>query len=624
MMKRIFCIALLALTVLMMPMAAAGATWVHSRDLGMRADNPRLPLAERQKTGRANADILRTFLERGTHLILDDTYYVTVDYRSLSAGGTRFLVIKHPLHLKGGGIRVKYFGFQMREGSSLTAEGVRFESDGVFPLIWNGGRSTNFGSDNVLLRGMIGSLRFTDCHFSCRMLQLGFADLAPLGVKVPKKKAGSEDFETDAKGRPVYKSASESVDSLGIGELVVERCTSDVSGVVFQTGDCRVYRRFSISHNRVVNGLGAFLHYGSNNNSSSAPYWMQGSCPLTVEHNTFSGVACNNRRVIYHCPILAETHTIYFRHNVVDNYLSASSLNEQNKRTGVTAYDNYLSCRRVYFEDNEIRNVFAYRAENTTERTMSAPYCEWGKSKGASRQLKDDPTCRIYRRNRWTLDDALVMRHLRGVAYGTDSTAAVIQLTDEERKGKTRREMDEALEAKRQAYIRANYRVSLLHTFASIDEVEWTDNVLDFGGAEVMCMKSVGKAEANYSAKYGRFVFTGNTVKARTLSGNLIVLTVPKDTPSLKADVTVSGNTFRFADPTQFCLIFRHCTEKGNGMHVPMGDVTVTDNRVVNGGFFLQPGLCGKAVVRGNQMDRALPREKTLQMVKAQKLDSDL
>ena len=59
-------------------------------------------------------------------------------------------------------------------------------------------------------------------------------------------------------------------------------------------------------------------------------------------------------------------------------------------------------------------------------------------------------------------------------------------------------------------------------------------------------------------------------------------------------------------------------------MHVPMGDVTVTDNRVVNGGFFLQPGLCGKAVVRGNQMDRALPREKTLQMVKAQKLDSDL
>ena len=222
MMKRIFCFALLALTVLMMPMAAAGATWVHSRDLGMRADNPRLPLAERQKTGRANADILRTFLERGTHLILDDTYYVTVDYRSLSAGGTRFLVIKHPLHLKGGGIRVKYFGFQMREGSSLTAEGVRFESDGVFPLIWNGGRSTNFGSDNVLLRGMIGSLRFTDCHFSCRMLQLGFADLAPLGVKVPKKRAGSEDFETDAKGRPVYKSASESVDSLGIGELVFQ------------------------------------------------------------------------------------------------------------------------------------------------------------------------------------------------------------------------------------------------------------------------------------------------------------------------------------------------------------------------------------------------------------------
>ena len=134
MMKRIFCIALLALTVLMMPMAAAGATWVHSRDLGMRADNPRLPLAERQKTGRANADILRTFLERGTHLILDDTYYVTVDYRSLSAGGTRFLVIKHPLHLKGGGIRVKYFGFQMREGSSLTAEALYSLRHSLFAL----------------------------------------------------------------------------------------------------------------------------------------------------------------------------------------------------------------------------------------------------------------------------------------------------------------------------------------------------------------------------------------------------------------------------------------------------------------------------------------------------------
>ena len=624
MIKRIISIALLALTVLAVPSVAAGATWVHSRDLGMRADNPSLPLKERQQTGRANAEILRTFLEHGTHLILDDIYYVTVDYRSLSAGGTRFLVIKHPLHLKGGGIRVKFFTFQFREGASLWAEDVRFYSEKGQPMFRNGGRNADYGSQDCRLRGTLGTLHFKGCHFGTRMLALTFDDLAPRGVKVPKKRKEGKGFETDARGDTLYMSASESVDSLGIGEMVIEHCTSDARGVVFQFGNCRVYRRFDISHNRVTNASGAFLHHGSTNTYSSADYWMQGSCALTVEHNTFRGIPCHRSTILYHCPILAETHTIYFRHNVVDNYISASRLTEQKKRAGETAYDSYLSCRRVYFEDNEIRNVFAYRAENTTKRTMSAPYCEWGKSKAAPRYLTDDNTCRIYRRNRWTLDDALVMRHLRGVAYGTDSTAAVIQLTDEERKGKSRREMDEALESKRQEYIRANYRVSLLHTFDDIDVVEWTDNVLDFGRAEVMCMTSVGNASAAYSAKYGRFVFTGNTISARTLSGKLIVLTVPRDTPSLKADVTVSGNTFRFADPTQFCLIFRHCTEKGNGMQVPMGDVTVTDNRVVNGGFFLQPGLCGRAVVRGNEMDRALSREKTLQMVKAQKLDSDL
>ena len=198
MMKRIISIALLALTVLAVPSVAAGATWVHSRDLGMRADNPSLPLKERQQTGRANAEILRTFLEHGTHLILDDIYYVTVDYRSLSAGGTRFLVIKHPLHLKGGGIRVKFFTFQFREGASLWAEDVRFYSEKGQPMFRNGGRNADYGSQNCRLRGTLGTLHFKGCHFGTRMLALTFDDLAPRGVKVPKKRKEGIDARNDA------------------------------------------------------------------------------------------------------------------------------------------------------------------------------------------------------------------------------------------------------------------------------------------------------------------------------------------------------------------------------------------------------------------------------------------
>ncbi len=627
---RIFCTILFCLLLTHSTDASThstfAATWVHSREIGMKADNPTLPLKMREKIGHDNVQALRTFMQRGSHLILDDMCYLCVDYRNLTNGGTPFLLISRPLHLKGGGLRIKHYGFQMREGGSLTAENVRFESEGAFPLVWNGQRAPNYGTEDCRLRGMIGELRFTRCHFGCRMVQLAFVDAPPRGVRVPQKVKGSDtEIQTDKKGRPVYMPSAESVDSLGIREVVVENCTSDARGNVFQFGDCRVYRRFNISHNVVTNGEGCLLYHASDNMSSSASYWLQGSCPLVVEYNSFKGVPCHESTVVYHCPILAETHTVYFRHNVVDNYISRCYKDEKGRVHGKSAYDAYLNCRRVFFEDNEIRNVFSYSMENSTKRVMSNPYCEWGKSKSAPRSLVDDPTCRVYHRNKWTLDNDLVMRHLRGAAYGTDSTAAVIQLTEEEKKGKNSRQQADALEQKRQAYILANYRVSLFHNYDDMDEINWQDNVIDFGEAEIMGMADVGPADYMYAAKYGRFVFSNNKVKARSLSGNLIALTVPADAPSLKASVTVCDNIFQFSSPTQFCLLFRHTVKRDrNGWSVAMGDVTVTGNVVRNGGFYLEPGICGKAVITGNKMDRSLPRERTLKMMRASSLKSDL
>lgn len=141
--------------------------------------------------------------------------------------------------------------------------------------------------------------------------------------------------------------------------------------------------RFVISDNIVTDMSFTFCHLGSTNeNTYSGQNLHTYSAPLYVERNKVLGAITDTNG--YNTFLIAETNTVFYRGNQVENILNVGS--------GVS-YDAYASPTNYYCEGNYFKNIATIPKSGTAKETPD----EVGKSKGSG-------NIRYFNNNIWIQD----------------------------------------------------------------------------------------------------------------------------------------------------------------------------------------------------------------------------
>lgn len=178
----------------------------------------------------------------------------------------------------------------------------------------------------------------------------------------------------------------------GINRFYIRNCTGDfyeedkntiMGNFWIENGG--YFEECEIANNRIKNMVGPFIYLSDRN-----PLLNQFEASVSVHDNDFSGakgVSINS----YHCATLIETMKCMFYNNAIYGFVNANTGN------GATAYDSYLSCNELYYDNNVIENICAI-----SDTLGKRGYCEWGKSK----EVRDTSrfSCRVFRNNRFNND----------------------------------------------------------------------------------------------------------------------------------------------------------------------------------------------------------------------------
>lgn len=238
-------------------------------------------------------------------------------------------------------------GFSFNDGSSLLAEKVHFKTN---PKV----KTYLIGIKNDKVK--VKEVSFVDCHFT--------------GNIVSRIKFNPA---TDRMG--------------GIEKLVIKGCFSDThhvdrheAGAKFWIENGGYNKGCVIEGNRAVNMVGPFVYL-----SDRSSLLNENKANVVIKNNYFSGatgVSLNE----YHCAVLVEVIKCHFIGNTIEGFVNS------NTGESATAYDSYLSCNELYYENNTVLDVCAI-----SDGGGKRAYCEWGKSK-AIRDSKQY-SCRVFKGN---------------------------------------------------------------------------------------------------------------------------------------------------------------------------------------------------------------------------------
>jgi len=168
---------------------------------------------------------------------------------------------------------------------------------------------------------------------------------------------------------------------------------------------------------RFENVMYEAINLATTNTIETRDEWGGRSCPLVVDNNVFRGYpnVVNGDDTTYYCAIAAEIGTIYFTNNLVERFIGRNP----------AVYDVYLSCAKVYYQNNLVRNVFPLFAPRSSQITSTTPITKdvssgrlygYMKSKlvkvglrvtteeSDNKDLTTKPFCRIFENNHFESD----------------------------------------------------------------------------------------------------------------------------------------------------------------------------------------------------------------------------
>ena len=434
------------------------------------------------KRADANYKQLKSILDRGQDLYLDGSYYVTFSDP---------LVLDRVFRIYGGELIYRKNAFRFSDGGGLVVEGSTITAS-------EKSRSSFFCGSSELL----GALTVQDLSFLYSTIDCGYL------------------------ANVLFQDLNSDEVSFGVNRIEVDHC------VFKETGRIRVM-------DAVIRGNCSFLHndyqrftttpiyiccqhslQASPNDKSAYRYVANNltkGCPMVIDHNIFKGTSVDLD--FYYCSALVKAVDCQFTNNYLQDIVNYSD------GSNATAYDAYLSCVNVVYENNFVKDMMSFSKDG-----RSKPQCQIGKSKTNPLSYLDYPARRIYRNN------VFLVNGERFLKDGADASSLYADIFGNK---------------------------------SYMDEYVWEGNAVVFKKANL---------KTGVAAKsYGFFRMTDNYFEVDEMSGGGLV-TVRSDEPVNQ--VLIKGNTFKLGK-SQLLPLFNQ-KYKEDYRRENQKRIEITDNTFIN------------------------------------------
>lgn len=461
----------------------------------------------KQSESEYNYKKLQTAIGRGLNIFLDGTYYVSF---------SKPITLNYELHIFGGKLFFSKHGFDLTNNGGLYANGVHFSSipESKTDDIVCGTREKH---DAITT----GPISFQNCLFSCnRVVSL------------------------------MFKFADPTIKQFGIQSLLVRNCFADQTAK-FIVLDSPFLDYCEFFGNSFTNFSHAPIYFTPSHSTRTHPEeqdtnpWteeiVQTSCPVIIESNVFIG-----KEVIdpsYYCAALVVGNKCSFLNNYLRDIVNYSD----KSATGYTAYDAYLSCVDVEYDNNYIENMISYSKDGA-----SKPQNEIGKSKMNPLSPFNIKATRSYVNNIFICDG----NHY--LAKGVDPSSMTI---------------------------------SLFCNVSPIDTYIWENNSIIYKGITLDGRHS--------SAKYGSFLLKNNYFECADLTGYLVFQNSANDC----SGITIQNNVFKTENNSQV-VIFNQLY-KDTYSHYKQGEITISDNVFHNAVPVYHLFAADRVGIKRNRVDNA-------------------
>lgn len=445
-------------------------------ELGLRPNN--------KASSKDNYTNLQEAISRGYNLYLDGDYYVSFD---------KPIILDYVLNLYGGSLSFSKHAFDLTDGGGMCANGVYFK--GI-----EGPHTDDIvcGTREKHPTITTGAISFINCLFSCnRVVSINFQYANP-------------------QSKP-----------FGIKSLTVKNCYSD-RNARFITLDAPYLERCLFQNNTFTNFSYAPIYITHNHsirthpNEADANPWAEevvsAMCDVVIDSNIFIGKEVSE--YTYYCAALVGAKKCSFTNNYLKDLVNYSDKNSK----GYTAYDAYLSCVDVDYDNNYVENMLSYAKDGA-----SKPQNEIGKSKINPLESFGVKSSRRYENNIFICDGQLYLNK------GADKSSIV---------------------------------TSIFCNVSPIDSYIWRNNSVIY--------RDVVLAGRHSSTKYGSFIMNNNYFECAEFSGNIIF---PNSAYNCE-EISIYRNVFISTKPSTTVLVNQLFVRSFNSY--AHGKLSIVDNSFKN------------------------------------------
>ena len=460
------------------------------------------------KARESNYAKLQSVINRGLNIYLDGRYYILFP---------RPLLLNYEMHFYGGEILFSKHAFDLADGGGVYANGVHFSSI-------SGSKTDDIvcGTREKHRPITTGPITFLNCHFSCnRVVSLEFEYANPL-----KK-------------------------MFGIHSLLVGNCYADHTAK-FIVLDAPFINRCSFQNNIFTNFSHAPIYLAHNHsvrthpNEANTNPWteeiVQTGCDVVIDSNVFIGKEVQEPS--YYCAALVIARKCSFINNYLKDIVNYSDKNAK----GYTAYDAYLSCAEVDYENNYVENMMSYAKDGA-----SKPQTEIGKSKVNPLDVLGYKAYRRYINNIFICDGSKF--HKKG--------ADVSSITS-----------------------------SIFNNYSPIHLYVWNNNVVIY--------KDIILVGRSSSSKYGSFKLENNYFECSKLTGNLVFSNSAYDV----SIIDISNNTFNLSGEAR-PVVFNQAY-KDNNQDFKHGNINISCNTFLNSAPIYHYSVADTVRINNNKVQKLL------------------
>lgn len=442
-------------------------------------------LSQSASRGTANYTALQAVVRQGVNLYLDGTYPVTFSSP---------IVLSRVFQVFGGSLVFEKNAFRFSDGGGLVVDGSSIVASSK-------SKSALFcGSSDLQGAVTIKKLAFVQSTIDCAYL-----------------------------ANVLYKDLNSDKVSFGIRWVEMDHCVLKQTGRV-RILDAVIAERCSFTNNYFQNFVTTPIYVacqhsveGSPNDSSAYKYVKENltkGCPVIIDRNIFIGTPVSLN--FYYCSALIKSEDCSFTNNYVRDIINYS---EGKNNSLATAYDAYLSCTRVLYEGNFVKDVMSYTRKGGTK-----PKSQVGKSKTNPLSLAGVEAERLYRRNCFLVDGD------RFLKMGADASSL---------------------------------HSDIFGNVSYIDRYEWVENTLIFKKAQIKTGVS--------TRSYRTFLFEDNYFEAQAMTGNGIITTRSQEPMDW---IRIRNNTFKLGDSQLFPVLNQRYNEKYS--RSAQKEITITGNTFIN------------------------------------------